>query len=100
MISLPLVVLILIAILYGQYATYPGVAGALRGMGAVAAGMIAAASLRLLPALKRHPIGVPLCTVIGVAAFIGVGLLRLPLVPVLLGLGVVACGLTYFRMTR
>jgi len=100
MISIPLVVLLLIAIVYAQFATYPCVAGALRGMGAVAAGMIAAAGMRLLPAIKKHPLGVLPCALFGALAFIGVALLRLPLIYVLLGLGTAACGLTYLRMVK
>jgi chromate transporter len=98
MISIPLVVLLLIAIMYAQFATHPGATGALRGMGAVAAGMIAAAGMRLLPAIKKHPLGVLPCVVFGALAFAGVALLRLPLIFVLLGLGMVCCGLTYRRM--
>jgi len=100
MISIPLVVLLLIAIVYAQFATHPGVAGALRGMGAVAAGMIAAAGMRLLPAIKNHPLGVLPCVVFGSLAFAGVALLRLPLIYVLIGLGTAACGLTYRRLTK
>ncbi len=98
MISIPLIVLLILATLYAQFASHPGVAGALRGMGAIAAGLIAATGLRLLPAIQRHPLGVLPCTVIGVLAFAGVGVLRLPLIGVLLGIGTVACVLTYLRM--
>lgn len=98
MISIPLVVLLLIAIVYAQFVTHPGITGALRGMGAVAAGMIAAAGMRLLPAIKNHPLGILPCAVFGALAFTGVALLRLPLIIVLLGLGASACGLTYRRI--
>lgn len=100
MISIPLVVLLLIAIAYAQFAIHPNVTGALRGMGAVAAGMIAAAGMRLLPAIKNHPLGVLPCAIFGALAFAGVALLRLPLIYVLLGLGAAAYGLTYLRMVK
>lgn len=100
MISIPLLVLLLIAIVYAQFAAHPGVAGALRGMGAVAAGMIAAAGMRLLPAIKTHPLGVLPCAIFGALAFAGVALLRLPLIYVLLALGAAACGLTYRRLLK
>ncbi len=100
MISIPIIVLLLLAIVYAQFSTHPGVTGALRGMGAIAAGLIVATGLRLIPALKRHPLGELPCAVIGILAFIGVGLLRLPLIYVLLGLGAIACGLTYVRMNK
>ena len=100
MISIPLVVLLLIAIVYAQFTTHPGITGALRGMGAVAAGMIAAAGMRLLPAIKKHPLGILPCAIIGALAFTGVALLRLPLIYVLLGLGAATCGLTYLKLLK
>lgn len=98
MISFPLALLLLLAVAYAQFASHPGVAGALRGMGAVAAGMIAAACLRLIPSIRNHPLGMLPCALLGGMAFAGVGLMRLPLAPVLLGLGAVACVLTWFRI--
>lgn len=98
MISVPVVILLILATVYAQFATHPGVAGALRGMGAVAAGLIAATGLRLLPAIQRHPLGVLHCLILGAFAFVGVGVLRLPLIGVLLGIGSIASILTYVRM--
>ena len=100
MISIPMALLLLLATAYTPFATHPGVTGALRGMGAVAAGMIAAAALRLWPAIRRHPLGLLPCALLGAMAFAAVGVLHLPLAPVLLGLGSLACGLTYWRMRR
>ncbi|HYW57870.1 MAG TPA: chromate transporter [Polaromonas sp.] len=98
MLAVPLVVVLLLALVYAQFAHYPQVAGALRGMGAVAAGLIAATGLKLMGALKTHPLGTPICTALAALCFAGIALLRLPLVYVLLGLGVVACTLTYRRL--
>jgi len=53
MLSLPLCLVLLIAIIYSPFANYPGVAGALRGMSAVSAGLIMATGLRLASALKN-----------------------------------------------
>ncbi|MDO8370827.1 MAG: chromate transporter, partial [Polaromonas sp.] len=52
MLTVPLLVVLLLALVYAQFAGNPGVAGALRGMGAVAAGLIAATGLKLMGALK------------------------------------------------
>jgi chromate transporter len=71
------------------------VAGALRGMGAVAAGLITATGLKLAAALRLHPLGLPLCIAIALACFVCIALLRLPLAYVLVGLGGLACALTY-----
>ncbi|MBX9937155.1 MAG: chromate transporter, partial [Burkholderiaceae bacterium] len=57
MLALPLVLVLLAALAYAHWATHPAVAGALRGMGAVAAGMIGGMGLKLMPALRQHPLG-------------------------------------------
>ncbi len=99
MLVAPLLILLLLAIFYAQFASHPGVQGALRGMGAVAAGLIAAAGLKLFPALRKNPMGMGLCLLFAAASFVGVALLRLPLAAVLLGLGSLACITTYRRLT-
>jgi chromate transporter len=100
MLLVPMLLVLLLTSLYTRYAGVPAVAGALRGMGAVAAGLITATGLKLLGAIRKNPLGVPLCIVFGVASFIGIALLRLPLAWVLLGLGGVSCVLTYRKMGR
>jgi chromate transporter len=100
MLCAPLAVLLLVALLYAQFGTHPGVAGALRGMGAVAAGLIAATGLKLAASLARHPLGVPVTAGFALLCFVCVALLHWPLVAVLLGLGVAACTLTYRRLAR
>jgi len=100
MLTVPLVVVLLLALVYAQFADHSGVAGALRGMGAVAAGLIAATGLKLLGALRNNPLGLPLCITLAVLCFVGIALLRLPLVYVLLGLGTLAGTLTYKRLER
>ncbi len=100
MLTVPLVVVLLLALVYAQFAGHPGVAGALRGMGAVAAGLITATGLKLIGALRNNPLGLPLCITLAVLCFAGIALLRLPLVYVLLGLGTLACTLTYKRLER
>jgi chromate transporter len=100
MLTVPLLVVLLLALVYAQFADHTGVAGALRGMGAVAAGLIAATGLKLMGALKMHPLGLPLCIALALLCFTGIALLRLPLVVVLLGLGVTACTLTYKKLDR
>jgi len=99
MLTVPLLVVLLLALVYAQFAGNPGVAGALRGMGAVAAGLIAATGLKLMGALKTHPLGLPVCVVLAVACFAAIALLRLPLAYVLLGLGGLACTMTYRKLT-
>lgn len=98
MLTLPLVLVLLLALVYAQYANHPGVAGALHGMSAVAAGLIAATGLKLLSALKKHPLGIPLCIALASICFVIIALLRWPLGYALFGLGGVSCVLTYRKL--
>ena len=98
MLAAPLVIVLLLALVYAQFAGHPGVQGALRGMGAVAAGLIAATGLKLFGALQKNVLGLPLCMVLGVVCFIAIALLRWPLAYVLLGLGGLACAGAYKKL--
>ena len=98
MLIAPLFVVLALAVVYAQFANHPGVLGALRGMGAVAAGLIAATGLKLFGALQKNVLGLPLCTALGMLCFIAVGLLRWPLAYVLLGLGGIACTVAYKKL--
>ena len=98
LLAVPLLLIIALALVHAEFAGDPQVAGALRGMGAVAAGLITATGLKLIPALKKHPLGIGLCALLGVSTFICVALLRLPLLGVLLGLGGVSCLLTWRKL--
>jgi chromate transporter len=100
MMAVPLVIVLALTALYAQFATLPAVAGALKGMGAVAAGMIAGTALKLVGALRRNPMGLPACAALAAAAFVAVALLRLPLVWVLLALGAAAWAFAWLRLKR
>ena len=93
MLTAPLVIVLLLALVYAQFAGHPGVQGALRGMGAVAAGLIAATGLKLFGALQKNILGLMPCVGLGVLCFIAIALLRWPLAYVLLGLGGLACAI-------
>lgn len=96
--ALPLVLVLLLEMMHARFAEHPGVAGALRGTGAVAAGLFAATGLRLMSAIRANPIGIPLAVALGCCCFVAVALLRWPLVYVLLGLGGTAYVLAYRRL--
>lgn len=98
MLLCPLLVVLGLALLYAGFADNPRVAGALRGMGAVAAGLIIATGLKLLPALKVNALGLPLCALFGGVAFVLIALVQLPLLWVLLGLGTIASVLAWRRL--
>jgi chromate transporter len=95
----PLLVVLTLAVLYAQFSSHPEVSQGLRGMGAVAAGLILATGIKLIPALKRNPLGVVLCGVIASVTFVSVALLRLPLVYALFVLGGVSCVLAYRKLS-
>jgi chromate transporter len=98
MLAAPLVVVILLALLYSRFADSAHLAAALRGMGAVAAGLITATGLKLLAALRTHPLGLAACLAFGVATFVAVAILRLPLAWVLIVLGGLGCWLTWRKL--
>lgn len=98
MLAFPLLLVLALALAYAQFADNAAVAGALRGMGAVAAGLIAATGIKLASALGKHPLGVALCLALGVLTFIAIAILRLPLAWVLLTLGPLACVLTWRKL--
>lgn len=96
----PLAVLMTLAVIYSEFSANPHVAGALRGMGAVAAGLIIATGLKLMPAMRKNVLGVPLAAVAGVLAFALIAVFRLPLLWVLIGLGGVSCLVAYRKLGR
>ena len=98
MLVAPLCVVLALAMVYAQFAGHPGVQGALRGMAAVAAGLIAATGLKLFGALQKNVLGLPICIALGALCFVAVALLRWPLAYVLLGLGGAACLLAFRKL--
>ena len=86
----PTVLVLIIASLIAGVADYPAMQGALRGMGAVSAGLIMATGIKMLPALKTNPMGPITCVALAVITFLAVAVMRLPLSWVLLTLGPLA----------
>ena len=73
---------------------------AMRGMGAVVAGMVIATGLKLAPALRNNPLGFGLGLIWAGLAFVCVALLRWPLVWVLIVLGGLSCFWAYRQLKR
>lgn len=93
--TVPLLLVLCLAVLHSHYANHLGVAGALRGMAAVAAGLIAATGTKLASALRNHPLPGWFS---GAAAVLCVAMLvvfKVPLAWTLLLLGGTCVGLTY-----
>lgn len=100
MLTAPLIVALLLAMAFGGVSDAAWAQGALRGMGAVSAGLIAAVGLKLISALRSNPMGMPVCVALAFASFIGVGVMRWPLAYVLLGTGTLACGWAYWQLAQ
>jgi len=98
MLTIPLVVILALAVLYAHYAGNPQVAAALRGMGAVSGGLIAATGIKLVPQLRKHPLGFATCLGFMALVFCAIALFKIPLGWVLLVLGGVACVWTWKRI--
>lgn len=96
----PLVIVLLLTALYGEFARLPMVSGALRGMGAVAAGLIVSTALKLMTTIKVNPLGLYFGLALAALTVIGVAWLRLPLVYVVLGLGTLGFAIAYARLGR
>lgn len=100
LLTLPMLLLLALGTLLTQGADQPQVAGALRGMGAVAAGLMAGAGLKLLTSLRGHVLGFALVLLLATLAFLGVVVLHLGLHLIVLGAGGLACLLTAHALHR
>ena len=98
MLTFPLVLVLALAVAYAEFASHPAVAGALRGMGAVAAGLIAGVAIKLFASVKKHPLGRPLCVVFAVLTVVAMVVLRWPLWWTLPVVGGAACALTWKKL--
>lgn len=100
MLLAPLLLVLVLAASYNRLSDYPVVAGALRGMGAVAAGLMLAMGFKMLGTLRRNPMGVGLCALLGLTTIVAVAVLRVPLAWVVIGFGVFAWGLARWCIAR
>ena len=100
MFSMPCLIVLGLSALAGQWLHEPVVQGALRGMGAVSAGLILAMGLKLLGTLKQHPLGRPAALGLAALAFAAIAVLRWPLVWIVLGLGGLGMGLVFRRLGK
>ncbi|HEX6720060.1 MAG TPA: chromate transporter [Burkholderiaceae bacterium] len=99
LLAAPLAIVLVLAALYARFDTVPQVAGALRGMGAVAAGLVLATALRLAPTLRRNAMGIWPCVAIALGSALAIGWLRWPLAWVVLGLGLAGYAWAWFRLS-
>ncbi len=100
LLALPLLLLLSLGSLLDQLPDQAAIAGGLRGMGAVAAGLIAGSAFKLLQGLRQHVLGFPLVLVLACTAFFSVVWLHQALYLIVLGLGGLACGMTWRLLHR
>jgi chromate transporter len=100
MLLAPLAIVLLLALVAGQLSDVPQVAGALRGMGIVAAGLVLSTALKLAPGLRQNCLGRSAAAAFVLLTALAVGVLRWPLPAVVLGLGLLAVGLAWRRSER
>jgi chromate transporter len=98
MLCVPLLLVLGLAVLYAHYGNHPGVAGALRGMAAVTAGLIAATGVKLGAALREHPLPAWQTGLIVLSCMVFGLLLHVPLAYTLLSLGGLSFALTWRKL--
>ena len=91
---MPLVIVLLLAILFAQYAHIDAVRGACTGVSAAASGLILSVAIKMARPLARA--AVPM--VIAAATFVAMALLRIPLVWVLAVLAPASIGIAWWRL--
>ncbi|TXF98353.1 chromate transporter [Massilia arenae] len=96
--TVPLILVLCLALVYAQFATQPQLQGALRGMAAVAAGLIAATGLRMSVALSKNVIPLAVCIAIAATGFALLAWIRVPLAAVIGLLGGLGCVLAWRRL--
>lgn len=97
MLLVPLLIVTALAAAYAEYSRIAVVAGALRGMGAVAAGLIIATAVKLSGTLAGNRLGLALSLAFATATFVLVGMLRWPLAWVIPAVGAVSVAIAWRR---
>jgi chromate transporter len=89
----PVLVLIGIALVYDRIANLPGVGAAMAAGAAAAAGLVIGTAIKLARKIKPNAAAIA----IGLAAFVSVGLLHLPMLLAILVLGPLSIGLVWWQ---
>ena len=100
MLLVPMLLVIVLDLLYNHWSSSPAVAGAVRGMAAVASGMIAGTACKLAVSLRTHPLGWWGSWLFAIATVLALAWQHWPLVWVLLGIGGTCYVLVYAQLAR
>ncbi len=94
----PLLLVLLLAVGFEAYGALPAVQGALKGIAAVVAALIACTAAKMLPALRGHPGGRWFCGCCAAVTLAMVLVLHWPLHWVLGSVGLFAWAWTFHRL--
>jgi chromate transporter len=100
MLVAPLAIVIVLVALVERLSQLTAVAGALRGMAAVSAGLVLAAGFKLFPALGTNPMGRPATAFVAAATFMAAAWWRFPLVWIVPGVGGVSVAYAAWKLRR
>lgn len=100
LLCLPAALLVLVATVLVNVEQLPAVRGAIGGMAAVAAGIVAGAGIRLARGLAGHPLGQAGALCVAALALVALLGVRLPLLGVVVAVGLPSCVLTWLRLRR
>ena len=100
MMLFPAVIVLILAALSTTWLASPRMTGALRGMGAVSAGLILATGFKLLPSLKKNPIGLAPGLALATLVFGATVWLKLPLFWIVLSVGGLGMTLALIALKR
>ena len=96
----PLAVVLLLTLAVQPLQGWSVVAGALRGMGVVAAGLVVATAVKLAGELRASALGMPWCALFTALTLVAMGSLRWPLIWGVPGLGLVASAMAWRRLRQ
>lgn len=94
----PLLIVLVLALVVQQLQFVPGIQNALRGMGVVAAGLVLSTAIKLAQGLRKNAMGWPVCALWVLLTALAIGVLRWPLVWVVLGLGSASMAVAWWRL--
>lgn len=100
MLLFPALIVLGLAALSTTWLATPRMAGALRGMGAVSAGLILATGVKLLPSLRGNPLGLPAGLVLAALVIAATVWLQWPLIWIVPSVGGLGMALAAWHLTR
>jgi chromate transporter len=90
----PIALMIVVGLAYARFGAAPGISGALAGLSAGVAGLMIATALRIGEPIFKRRLGPE--AFVAAAAFVAIGILRLPLLPVLAALAPASIALAWW----